>query len=129
MLTQEQLEAYHKDGFVIARNVLSADVPGELQSITHDLIEQSRTAVVSDDVFDLDIDHTDAEPRLTRVKTPHLQHPAFWEVLTSDSVLQCLKPLIGNNIRLNNSKLNTKAGRGSKVVAPETRLPEAVLSR
>ncbi len=116
MLTKEQITAYQSQGYTLVENALSAQQLTQLQGITEDYLQQSRKVTSSDNVFDLDTGHSADSPRLTRIKTPHLQHPAFWEVLRSERITGILKPLLGPDIRLHNSKLNTKAGQGGSAV-------------
>jgi len=115
-LTQAQVSSYHENGYVVVRDVLSATQLSGLQQVTDDFIEQSREATQSNELFDLDEGHCAAKPRLTRIKTPHRQHALYKSVLQSDQVLGCIKPLLGDSIRINNSKLNTKAALGGAAV-------------
>ena len=115
-LSNQQIENYHRDGYLMIEQALTADQLSTLQAITHDFIEQSREVTENNNVFDLDEHHCADQPRPNRIKTPHLQHPAYWDVIRSDNILSLLKPLLGENIRLQNSKLNAKAGDGGAAV-------------
>lgn len=116
MLDQQQIDTYHRDGYVVVRSALDKKQLESLQTITADYIEASRHVHSNDAVYDLDQGHTPSSPRLNRIKTPHLLNQVYWDVLQSDNILDCLKPLLGQNIRLHNSKLNTKAGNGGAPV-------------
>jgi len=70
----------------------------------------------SNDVYDLDAGHSAAEPRLTRIKLPHQQHPIYWETLTGAPITTILAALLGPDVRLHTSKLNTKAPGGGAAV-------------
>ncbi|MFK7993986.1 MAG: phytanoyl-CoA dioxygenase family protein [Granulosicoccus sp.] len=115
-LTQQQKQDYERDGFVLIENAVPPDMLGRLQSVTLDLIEQSRQVNHNTDVYDLDKGHCLENPRLNRIKTPHEVHPVFREYLRSDSLLELIQPLLGEHIRMNNSKLNTKAAQGGAPV-------------
>ncbi|MBX2825597.1 MAG: phytanoyl-CoA dioxygenase family protein [Gammaproteobacteria bacterium] len=115
-ISADQIDDYQRDGFTVVRDVLTAEQLTGLQELTQDYIEQSRSITRSNELYDLDEGHSPDEPRLTRIKTPHRQHPMFRSVLQSAEVLDCIRPLIGDSIRVNNSKLNTKAARGGAAV-------------
>ena len=115
-LTQQQIDQYHQDGFLVIRQALSPQQLHGLKSVTASLIDASRSVDSNNDIYDLDVGHCTDRPRLNRIKTPHLQHDVYRDLLTSDNILTCLKPLIGENIRLHNSKLNTKSANGGAAV-------------
>jgi ectoine hydroxylase-related dioxygenase (phytanoyl-CoA dioxygenase family) len=98
------------------RDALLPDQLATLQNLTNEFIEASRAVSGSNEIFDLDAGHSAAQPRLTRIKLPHIRHPAFREVATSEWLTSFLKPLVGENIRLHTSKLNTKAPGGGAAV-------------
>lgn len=116
MLNKEQVDFYHEYGYLMIENALSTEQLDLLQDVTHSLIEASRPVTEGNDVYDLDKGHSAEQPRLTRIKLPHKQHPAFWDVLRSDTISSMLTSLVGPDIRLHNSKLNTKAPGGGAAV-------------
>lgn len=115
-LTKEQVANYQRDGFILIENAVPASILSRLQSITHELIDQSRSVTQNNDIYDLDKGHTSKYPRLNRIKTPHDVHPVYKEYLRSQALLELIQPLLGNHIRMNNSKLNTKAAQGGAPV-------------
>lgn len=116
MLTRDQKDSYDREGYLMVENVLSEADLAELRAITYDFIERSRTVQESDDVFDLDDGHSAETPRLTRIKLPHKQHPAFDTLLRRSAVTVVLKDLLGPDTMLQTSKLNTKAPGGGAAV-------------
>jgi ectoine hydroxylase-related dioxygenase (phytanoyl-CoA dioxygenase family) len=116
MLSPDQISFYRENGYLLIRNALLPDQLATLQRLTDEFIEASRAVSESNDVYDLDEGHSAIQPKLTRIKLPHIQHPAFWEVATSERLTSFLKPLVGNDIRLHTSKLNTKAPGGGAAV-------------
>lgn len=116
MLSKDQIEFYQENGYLMIENALSEDQLQLLQEVTNTFIEGSREVTQSNDVYDLDEGHCKDEPRLTRIKLPHKQHPAFWEVLGSGRITSMLSALLGPDIRLHTSKLNTKAPGGGAAV-------------
>lgn len=116
MLSKEQIHFYRENGYLMIENALSIEQLELLQGVTHTFIEDSRHVTEGNEVYDLDKGHNAGEPRLTRIKLPHKQHPAFWDVLKSDKITSILSSLVGPDIRLHNSKLNTKAPGGGAAV-------------
>ena len=74
MLTAEQIAFYHENGYLTVENVLSADELSALQRVTDEFVERSRSVSVSDDIFDLEPNHSAARPRLRRIKNPIQRH-------------------------------------------------------
>lgn len=116
MLSKEQTGFYQENGYLMIEDALSDEQLQLLQGVTYNFIEASRQVAQSNDVYDLDEGHSACEPRLTRIKLPHTQHPAFWEVLRSKRITSMLGSLVGPDIRLHTSKLNTKAPGGGAAV-------------
>jgi len=116
MLSQEQKDFYHQNGYLMVENVLTDIELKTLQNITYDLIDKSKYITESNDAYDLDEGHSQQNPRLTRIKLPHKQNPYFWEVLTKSNVTRVLNDLLGENTTLITAKLNTKAPGGGQAV-------------
>ncbi|MBT3717012.1 MAG: phytanoyl-CoA dioxygenase family protein [Deltaproteobacteria bacterium] len=107
---------YEKQGFILVENLFDETHVIELQRVTEELIEQSRGHQKSDEKFDLEPDHSQANPRVQRIKVPHKQHKVFAKALRNSMLLNVLQILIGNNVRFRNSKLNIKAAKGGSEV-------------
>jgi hypothetical protein len=116
MLSEDQVRFYQDEGYLVIEDGLEPALLAKLQSVTHGFIETSRSLTESDDVFDIGEGHSAATPRLNRIKQPVAQHPIFWEAIRSPRMIEILGPLLGANIRLQNSKLNTKAPGGGAAV-------------
>jgi ectoine hydroxylase-related dioxygenase (phytanoyl-CoA dioxygenase family) len=116
MLTQEQIEFYNTNGYVMVEDAVAPEQLQELRRITYEFIERSRDLTESNDVYDLDEGHSRAMPKLTRVKLPHKQHPLFWDVVKGSRMSGILRSLLGPNVLLQTSKLNTKAPGGGAAV-------------
>jgi ectoine hydroxylase-related dioxygenase (phytanoyl-CoA dioxygenase family) len=116
MLSKEQVQSYHDEGYVMVEDAVTGGELDELRSLTYAMIEKSRAVSASDDVFDLDEGHSKDSPRLTRIKQPHMLMPQFFEVLRSKKVQGVLQSLLGPAVRLQTSKLNTKAPGGGAAV-------------
>lgn len=116
MLTQEQVDFYHTNGYIVVENVISATDIAELRKITDDFVDKSREVNEHTDVFDLEPGHTPETPQLRRLKNPVALHPIYDRMLRHEYILNSVAQLIGPNIRYDTSKLNMKsAGFGSPV--------------
>lgn len=70
----------------------------------------------SNDRIDLEESHTPENPRLRRIKLPHLISDVMRDLMYSDHILAVVRDLIGPNLRLHTSKLNMKsAGYGAAI--------------
>jgi len=116
MLSGEQIAFYRANGYLMVEDAIEPETLLKMQQVTRDFIEKSRAVSQSDDIFDLDAGHSADNPRLTRIKLPHTRHPVFDEVMRSDRLMSILHPLLGTDIRLHTSKLNTKAPGGGAAV-------------
>jgi ectoine hydroxylase-related dioxygenase (phytanoyl-CoA dioxygenase family) len=116
MLSNDEIAQYHQDGYILAKDVVSPEQLSKLQDMTYQLIEDSRTVSESNNIFDLDEGHSKDSPRLNRIKLPHKLDPYFWDILEQSKITSVIKSLLGENVQLQTSKLNTKPpGGGSSV--------------
>jgi ectoine hydroxylase-related dioxygenase (phytanoyl-CoA dioxygenase family) len=116
MLSREQVETYREQGYLLVEDVIEGELLERLRRATHEMIDRSRSVTASDAVFDLDEGHSAERPRLTRIKQPHLNVPGFDEVLHAPKVKAALQALLGPAVRLQTTKLNTKAPGGGAAV-------------
>ncbi|HLT01603.1 MAG TPA: phytanoyl-CoA dioxygenase family protein [Geminicoccaceae bacterium] len=116
MLTRDQIRFYHDNGYLLVEEAVTPEQLAALRRVTYELIERSRDVTESNDVFDLDEGHSRAQPRLTRIKLPHRQHPVYDETLKSARIKGVLQDLLGPDVALQTSKLNTKAPGGGAAV-------------
>jgi phytanoyl-CoA hydroxylase len=116
MISDSDVARYRRDGFIVVPDVLSATDIADLRRVTDEFVEASRSAREHTDVFDLEPGHTAAQPRLRRIKTPHLHHPVYARMVRHPQIVAVLQKLWGPNVRFDLSKLNLKAaGFGSPV--------------
>jgi len=116
MLNQQQIESYHRDGYLAVRQVLPPNQLRRLRDTVDELVEESRELSATNEVFDLEPDHSYDNPRLRRISHPVVVRPVFWEAATSKPVLDCVAGLIGDNLKFHHSKLNMKTGGGGTKV-------------
>ena len=116
MLTREQIEFYNKNGYLLVEDAVSPERLQALRDLTYDFIERSRAVSQSDELYDIDEGHSPARPKLTRIKLPHERHPLYWETVKSERISGILASLLGPDVLLQTSKLNTKAPGGGAAV-------------
>lgn len=116
MLTDAQIYRYRTEGYLVVEDVLTAEQIAHGRQVIDDFVERSRSVSASDDIFELEPDHTPAQPRLRRIKSPANAHPFFDELLRSSPILDLIEDLLGPNIRALGSKLNLKTGGGGAAV-------------
>ena len=108
MLSPEQIAFYHENGYLTVENVLSPAELAELQRVTDEFVERSRTVLQHNDVYDLEKNHSPQRPRLRRIKNPIGQHEAYDRALRHPGILDRVEQLIGPGVRRHNTKLNMK---------------------
>jgi phytanoyl-CoA hydroxylase len=106
----EAVASYHRDGYLIVEGLLDDVMRHRMKRALADLIERSRAVTSHDDVYDLEPAHCAEEPRVRRIKKPHLRDPVFDEFMRQPKVLAVLSALLGpSGVRLHGSKLNLKS--------------------
>ncbi|MBM3670400.1 MAG: phytanoyl-CoA dioxygenase family protein [Actinobacteria bacterium] len=116
VLTDAQVADYERDGFLVIPDAISPEDIAELQAVTSEFVERSRTVTEHTEVFDLEPAHTPEKPLLRRVKTPEKWHPTYARMVRHPKILGALEDLWGTGIRYQTSKLNMKvAGYGSSL--------------
>jgi len=116
MISDRQVENYHRDGFLVVENLLDGDEVTALGQVTDDFVARAKAIADHDNVYDLEPSHSDGEPRVRRIKAPHLHHEVYDRAMRHPAILAVLQRLIGPAIRADNGKLNMKsAGYGAAV--------------
>jgi ectoine hydroxylase-related dioxygenase (phytanoyl-CoA dioxygenase family) len=114
-LTEAQVAAYRRDGYLAVPGLIPADRIAELRAATEAFVERSRVERQSGAVFDLDPRHTAERPVLRRIKNPADNHPLYRWVAFESPIPDVVAELIGPDVKFHHSKLNLK---GSHVGAP-----------
>ena len=115
-LTAEQIASYRREGYLVVNDVLDPDALAQIRAATDALLAGARGVTDHTPLYDLEDTHTAQAPRVRRLKMPHKHHPAFNALIRSDTILALLKPLLGESVRMQTSKLNLKsAGYGAAV--------------
>ncbi len=107
---EDTITRYRRDGVVVVPGLLDDLTRQRMKQALADLLERARSVAAHDDVYDLEPLHSAADPRVRRIKKPHLVHPVFAEFMRSPRLLAVLSALLGpSGVRLHGSKLNLKA--------------------
>ncbi|MGI9437201.1 MAG: phytanoyl-CoA dioxygenase family protein [Geminicoccaceae bacterium] len=116
MISEQDVAFYNDNGYLVVQNVLSDGEIQELRQVTEDFVERARRVSTHNEIYDLEDSHSAAEPRVRRIKTPHVHHEAYARMVSQSNILEVLKKLWGPSIRFDVSKLNLKAaGYGAPV--------------
>jgi phytanoyl-CoA hydroxylase len=116
VLNQSQIDEYNKVGAIVVPNVLTQDEVRRLRHVTDEFVEKARAVVQHDEIYDLEDTHTPQQPRVRRIKSPHLHHPTYADLVRQEKIIAVLQALWGPNIRFDTAKLNMKsAGFGAAV--------------
>ena len=116
MLTDIEKKFYYDQGYLLVENVINQKQLKEISNITNELLEKSKIISKSDDVFDLADGHSPAFPKVSRIIQPHKVNKFFWNLIKESKIEQILIDLLGPNISLKTSKLNTKFPDGGSAV-------------
>jgi len=115
MLSDAQRAAYERDGVIVVPEVFSAAEIDELRRVTDEFVRNAASVAANDEIYDLEDSHSAREPRVRRLKAPHLHHPAYFRASRNAKVVAILKELWGS-VRFDTGKLNMKsAGYGAPV--------------
>ena len=116
MISEQDVQAYKRDGVIVIPDVLGAATLAEVRKVIAELVAESAKTLEHTDVYDLEPGHSAENPKVRRIKAPQKVHPIFDEIVRSAAVLDILTKLIGPALRLHGSKLNMKSAHyGSPV--------------
>lgn len=109
MLTPAQQDAYASEGYVVLPDLLTTAEVAELHRAIGGLVVGAANESASGAIYDLEDGHTRDEPKVRRIKDPHLHHPAFARLVRHPKVIGVLKQLWPSGVRFDASKLNMKS--------------------
>jgi ectoine hydroxylase-related dioxygenase (phytanoyl-CoA dioxygenase family) len=108
-LTPQQIDFYRREGYLVVHGVLDAPELERLRSAMDELLAGARGVADHTALYDMEDTHTPEQPRVRRLKLPHLHHAAFHDLIRSPKVLGLLTSLLGPSVRMHTSKLNLKS--------------------
>ncbi len=114
-LTQDEIDAFNRDGFLLLRNAVDAEQLAAMQAQFDDWVEESRRhednfgeTINGKPRFDLEPGHNAAHPRLRRVNAPVEVGPAYRSAMENSRMTDAVADLIGPNVKFHHSKINSK---------------------
>src|ERR1700751_2219223 len=115
MLSPATLAVYRRDGFIVLPEILAPEEVETLRRVTDTFVHNARKVAANDEVYDLEDSHSPEEPRVRRIKTPHLHDPEYARAARPPRIVEGLQGLLGI-VRFNPVKINMKsAGYGAPV--------------
>ena len=111
-----QIDQFWKEGYVVVESVVPCELIGEANIVLKQLVEDARKVASSDSIYDLSDQHTEQVPNVRRIKDPHLAHPVYDHIMSSEAMLDCVRALLGPDLRMEHSKLNIKQAKGGEAV-------------
>ena len=116
MIKEDQVKSFKEKGYLVVENLLPENILKDLQKVTDDFVEQSSSINENDAIFDLSDSHTSENPVVRRLKDPHLNHTVYSDIIKNNLITDVVSKLIGNNIRLEHTKLNFKSAKGGEAI-------------
>lgn len=107
---QKHVADFKQNGFALVPDLIPHDLLRDLVAVTDRLMDGARQTDANTEFLELDTGHTRAEPRIRRIKTPHSADPIFFDFARSEALMQLVSGIVGPNVRLSHSKINTKSG-------------------
>ncbi|HAO54521.1 MAG: phytanoyl-CoA dioxygenase [Gammaproteobacteria bacterium] len=116
-MSSAQLEKYENDGYVVVEDVLESSTLKRLRDVTDEVVASAAELTTHSEALDLEESHTPENPRVRRIKRPHLVHDFYLKLARHPNILSALTPILGYDIRLHGGgKVNMKsAGYGAAV--------------
>jgi phytanoyl-CoA hydroxylase len=115
-LTTAQWNQYQSDGYIVVPSLVSESTIARINALLSDWVEGSRSVTEHNAIYDLEPGHSANAPQVRRIKQPHKLDPVFRALLQEPAMLGALHDLLGDALRLHNTKLNLKAAKvGSPV--------------
>ena len=110
MISDEQVDSYRTDGYLVVENLFSQEEIDEVRSVIDEFAERGKTLRESDGIIELEETHTLEQPRLRRIIWPDKHHPVFRDFVRGPKYVDVVSRLIGPDIRLHYCKVNLKLG-------------------
>lgn len=114
-LTQEQIDAFWRDGVLTVADAVAPPLLAALKSDFNRWIEESRSetapyghCIDGRPRFDLQPGHTAEKPALRRVQAPTEVSQAYYEAMASSRMTDMVADLIGPDVKLHHTKINSK---------------------
>ncbi len=115
MLSSEQVDAFWRDGVVVAEDAVTPEQLAALRAVFDGWVEESRAhaedygeTVDGRARFDLQPGHSPETPGLRRVQSPEEVSDVYAGVMREAATVDMVADLIGPNLRFHHGKVNSK---------------------
>jgi ectoine hydroxylase-related dioxygenase (phytanoyl-CoA dioxygenase family) len=116
VLTAEQVAFYRTQGYILLEERVPMEVVEGLRAEIARIVEEARGLEASNDRIDLEDSHRPDDPKVRRIKRPHVLSDVVADLMRSEHILAPVRDLLGPDVRLHGTKLNMKsAGYGAAV--------------
>ncbi|MBI1186885.1 MAG: phytanoyl-CoA dioxygenase family protein [Alphaproteobacteria bacterium] len=115
-LTQNDRDAYERDGFLLLDGFISDDWLDRLDAAMTRFIDESRSLTTSSTSILVAPDHTPEEPRLRRIPQTVAFDPDFEAFGLRGPIVDLAEDLLGPDVRFHHSKLNFKWRDGGEEI-------------
>ena len=123
VLSQEQYRRFWSDGYLLVENAIDAELLQALRGDFAAWVEESRghiepwgETVDGRPRFDVEPGHSADKPELRRVNAPVEVSRSYFEAMANSRMTDCVADLIGPNVKLHHSKVNSKLPGGKTQV-------------
>lgn len=123
MLEREQIEFFRENGYLVVEKAVDAPLLARLRSDFDAWVEESRShreaygqMLDGRPRFDLEPGHSAGAPALRRVSSPIEVSDAYYEAMAEAPMVDAVADLIGPNVKLHHSKINSKLPKAATQV-------------
>lgn len=116
VLSQKQREFYFESGYLLIERIIPQEIIERLRRATAEKVEETRALTKSDAVWDLEIGHSAAHPKLRRLSSPCDHHAVYWDYASRPLLVEIVADLVGPDVKFHHSKLNFKSSEGGAEV-------------
>jgi ectoine hydroxylase-related dioxygenase (phytanoyl-CoA dioxygenase family) len=102
-------EEFRTQGFVKLEGLFDPAALAALLAKTEAVLARAHGIPGEDAVFDVEDTHRPDRPRVRRIKKPHNVDPLYWAMAKYPALVEAVQALIGADLRLHHSKINTKS--------------------
>jgi ectoine hydroxylase-related dioxygenase (phytanoyl-CoA dioxygenase family) len=115
-LTQDQIDSYRRDGYLMVENAVTDDQLERLRAKLSGWVEESRghnepygePTVDGRARFDMGAEHTAEQPALRRVNNPSDISDTYFEVMSNARTVDFVADLVGPDVKFHHCKINQK---------------------
>ena len=115
MLSPDQIASFDSNGYLVVEDAVTADQLARLRRDFAVWVEESRSEsdaygsmIDGRARFDVEPGHAAERPALRRVSSPPEISDAYYEVMSSSRMVEAVADLIGPNVKLHHTKINSK---------------------